>query len=432
MRKVQPESGLIYGLGLLLVLAATWFTYQFVEPAPPRMLSIATGNSDGAYHRFGQQLRDQLSIHGVDLAVVSTDGSVDNLQLLQNREVDVAFIQSGLASSEDYPDLESLGAMYFEPVWIFSNSSVMVNTLRDLKGKKVAIGGTGSGTRSVALRLLAQNGLDESDVSLSSQAGMEAVDALNAGSVDVIISVASISSPMIDALLSAQGVSLISLQRAPAYARREPWLMHQTLPEGVVDLERNLPDQQIELLAVNATLVGTDSLHPALRDLLLQASDAIFSQATLLSAPEHFPSIVGSDFPLSKDAIRYYQSGPPFLQRYLPFWIANLVDRLKLLALPLLALLLPLSRMLPPAYRWAVRKKIYRWYDEVQELDQSASSDTSSAHLQSCVAELRRIENELRGINVPLSYAHELYGLRQHVELLLRQIDERLIGQKTP
>lgn len=425
-RRALRESGTTFGLGFLLVALAIWFTFQFIEPAPPRQLSIATGNADGAYRRFGQQLSEQLAEHDVTLAVVETDGSVDNLQRLKEGSVDIAFVQSGLAKAEDFPEFESLGALYYEPVWVFSRSDLPLRQLNELIGKEVASGGAGSGTRSVALRLLADNGLTESDVTLTKHAGMQAVDALRTGEVDAIISVSSINAPMIDAMLSDSGLSLVSITRAPAYARREPWLTHLTLPEGVMDLARNLPNRTIDLLAVNATLIGKESLHPALRDLLLLAADNVFSEPTLLSAAEQFPSSVGSDFPLSAQAARYHEYGPPFLQRYLPFWIANLVDRLKLLALPLLALLLPLTRVMPPVYRWTVRKKVFRWYDEVQELDQSASEDQTPENLKHCLSELLRIENDVRHVEVPLGYAHELYGLRQHIELLMRQIDQRL------
>lgn len=421
------ESGLVYGLGALLIVAATWFTFQFIEPAPPRSLSIATGSADGAYRAFAKQLQTQLAAEDVTLEIIETDGSVDNLQRLANSEVDVAFLQSGLSNESQNPQLESLGAMYVEPVWIFLRNGISIKHLSDLEGLRVAIGGAGSGSRTVATRLLAGNGLSESDVQLTSDSGLEAVAALQSGDVDALVSVASISAPMIVSLLNIPEVQLLSLERAPAYARREPWMSHLTLPEGVFDLATNIPASTIDLLAVNATLVSTESLHPALRDLLLRAADEVFSVATVFSGTDEYPKAVGSDFAVAAAAERYYEFGPPFLQRYLPFWIANLVDRLKLLALPLLALLIPLSRMLPPAYRWTVRKKIYRWYDEVQSLDQDASDDSSPDNLEACKTGLERIENEVREVEVPLAYAHELYVLRQHIDLLKGQIDQRLL-----
>lgn len=424
--RALKESGIVYGFGAILVAGATWFTFQFVEPAPERQLSIATGSKDGAYLGFGFALKQQLALEDVTLEVIETNGSVDNLQRLNAGEVDVAFLQSGLADPTDYDALESLGSMYFEPVWIFTRKGRGIERLNELLGSRIAVGGAGSGSRIVAKRLLSSNRLSEADVELLDASGMEAVTALESGELDVVISVASVNARMIRALLASSEADLVTLPRAPAYARREPWLTHLTLPEGVVDLNRNVPPVNVDLLAVNATLVTTTELHPALRDLLMRAVDTVFSDSTVLSGVDEFPKASGSEFPLASEANRFYEFGPPFLQRYLPFWVANLVDRLKLLALPLLALLLPLSRMLPPAYRWTVRKKIYRWYEEVQTLDQSASDELTSENLQLCLSELLRIENEVRDIEVPLAYAHELYVLRQHIELLLGQIDQRI------
>lgn len=425
------ESGLVYGLGALLIILATWFTYQFIEPAPPRTLTIATGSVDGAYRAFGKQLQVRLAEEDVTLEIIETDGSIDNLQRLVNEDVDVAFMQSGLSSESQYPQLESLGAMYMEPVWIFLREGLTIDRLPELAGLRVAVGGAGSGSRTVAEKLLQSNGLSEGSVQLTNDSGQGAVAALQRGEVDVLISVSSISAPMIVSLLEAPQIQLMSLDRAPAYARRKPWLTHLTLPEGVVDLARNIPPTRIDLLAVNATLVATESLHPALRDLLLQAADQVFSESTVLSGIDEFPRALGADFEVAKAAERYYEFGPPFLQRYLPFWIANLVDRLKLLALPLLALLIPLSRILPPAYRWSVRKKIYRWYDEVQRIDQEASDDGSLDNLSQSRKQLLRIESEVREVEVPLAYASELYILRQHIELLVAQIDQRVPHEET-
>lgn len=416
------ESGVALGLAIFIVSITTWIALQFIEPAPPRHLTIATGSADGAYRRFGEQLREVLKAHDVTLTVLETEGSIDNLQRLQQGSVDIGFAQSGLASPGDFPTIDAFGAMYFEPVWIFSRSDAPFERLNELTGKTIATGGAGSGTRRVATHLLAENGLTEADITLSEHSGLQAIEALRSGQVDVIVSVASISAPMIETALEDATLSLVSMSRAAAYARREPWLTHLTLPEGVVDLARNLPDQSVDLLAVNATLLGTDTLHPALRDLLLIAADEVFSPATLLSSHDQFPSATGSDFPLNDQARRYHEHGPPFLQRYLPFWVANLIDRFKLLALPLLALILPLSRLMPPAYRWTVRRKIYRWYDQVQDLDQAASEDASPEHLKQCLSELLDIEKDVRQLQVPLSFANELYTLRHHIDMLTKQI----------
>ncbi len=423
--RTLKDSGVVYGLAALLLAIGVWVAFLFVEPAPPRSLSIATGSTDGAYLGFGNALKEELAQDDVEMRVIETNGSVDNLQQLNNGEVDVAFLQSGLATANEYPDLLSLGSVYYEPVWIFTRKGLLVDRLSDLAGARIAVGGAGSGSRIVAKRLLESNQLDETQVVLLEESGLRAVAMLEAGELDALVSVASVNASMIQVLLASSNVELVSLSRAAAYARREPWLTHLTLPEGVIDLNRNVPSATIDLLAVNATLVTSSSLHPALRELLVRGADTVFSNSTVLSRVDEFPSPSGSEFPLAAAAARYYEFGPPFLQRFFPFWIANIVDRLKLLALPLLALLLPLSRLLPPAYRWTVRKKIYRWYEEVQTLDQSAFDERTENNLQRCLSELYRIEDEVRDVEVPLGYAHELYVLRQHIELMQRQIDQR-------
>ncbi|MFK7890927.1 MAG: TAXI family TRAP transporter solute-binding subunit [Granulosicoccus sp.] len=426
-RRNLKEGSLVYGVGALLVAAAFWVTFQFVEPAPPRSLTIATGSPEGAYWRFAKKLQMQLAEHDVELELISTDGSVENLDKLANAQVDVAFLQSGLASADDYPSLQSLGALYNEPLWIFiKDRPNPIERITELTGLKIAIGGVGSGTRLVAEHLLALNRLDDTQLDISELSGSVAAQALIAGEIDVLMSVSSIQTPIIQQLLQQPDVGLVSLDRARAYSRRTQWITELELPEGIIDLNRNTPDRDMRLLAVNATLAGTDDLHPALRDLLLQAVDTVFSESSILSPLDTFPKADGGDFAVAAATRRYYEQGPPLLQRYLPFWIANLIDRLKLLALPLFALMLPLSKVLPPAYKWTVRKKIYRWYDEVQEIDQTAGDEPSMQKLSEYYQRLLRIEENVREIEVPLSYAHELYSLRLHLDLLQGKIGKRL------
>lgn len=424
-KTLLPSLG-VYGGTALLVAAALWVTYQFIEPAPPDRLVLATGNSEGAYHAFGLALAEEFAKEGVTLELRESAGSVENLALLtEDDDVKVAFLQSGIATAEQYPQLRGLASVDFEPLWLFSNREIRLRSIGDLKGLRVAVGAEGSGTRQVALKLLADNALAEPELTLLPLTGSAAVDALMDGSIDAALTISSANAAMVQTLLADPRVQLMSVARAEAYARRDSWFSHLTLPQGVFDLARDRPPETIDLIAVAGTLVATTDLHPALGDLMMRAAAQVAARDTLFARSGRFPSADFLDFPVSADAERYYKYGVPFLLRYLPFWAANLVDRLKLLALPLLALLLPLSRMLPPAYRWTIRKKIYRWYDEVQAIDQSTTQDSSSAALQRCLLELRRIEDEARAIEVPLSYASELYSLRQHIDLLTQQIERR-------
>ena len=430
-RSAGERFAITFG-AVALVAGTLWLTYQFVEPAPPDSLRIATGGSGGAYHAFARELAREFAAEGITLEVIETAGSVDNLARLREREVDIAFVQSGLADAAEYPRFEGLASLYFEPLWVFSTREPRPARIADLKGLRVAAGPDGSGTRRVALQLLESNGIAADELTLLPDTARAAAEALLEGSIDAAMTISSADATMVRTLLGAEGVTLMNFTRAEAYARRYPFFTNLTLPAGVIDLERDLPSRDISLVAAAATLVAHRSLHPALADLSMQAAGRVFARTTLFSAAGRFPSPEFVDFPLSDEATRYYKYGVPFLQRYLPFWAANLIDRLKLLALPLVALLLPLSRLLPPAYRWSVRKKVYRWYAEVQSIDQLAGDDSREATLERCLADLARIEDEAREVAVPLAYAHELYALRLHIDLLSQQIERRLTARRSP
>ena len=431
LRAAPGRFGLV-ALAALVLVAALWITYQFVEPAPPESLTVSTGEPGGAYHRNAALMAETFAAEGIELRLLPSEGSVENLERLGDGAADVAFVQSGLVGGRTgaVPDgIEGLASLYFEPVWIFVRAEERPVRLDALAGRRVAVGRPGSGTRPVALRLLAESGVDEADAELLAMGTDAAADALLAGDIDAAFVISAPEAPVVERLLAADGVLLLDLERAAGWSRRHAWLNDLVLPAGVLDFERDLPPVDVRLLGVAATLVATDDLHPALADLVMRAAGETFRTDSLFSEAGRFPSPDYLDLPVSDEATRYYRYGVPFLQRYLPFWAATLVDRLKLLALPLLALLLPLSRLLPPAWIWTVRKKVFRWYAEVQTCDLSAREDPSPENLRACLAALTRIEDETRGVEVPLGFAHELYALRLHVELLAGQIRRRLDGE---
>jgi hypothetical protein len=224
----------------------------------------------------------------------------------------------------------------------------------------------------------------------------------------------------------------MSFSRATAYTRLHTYLSAITLPEGVIDLQANIPPQDVTLLAPTANLVARTDFHPALVSLLLQVATEVHGTGSLFDAPGSFPDTRHLDLPLDADARRYFRHGPPFLQRYLPFWTANLIDRLKIMLIPLLTLLVPLFKVMPPAYRWQVRKKIYRWYVELRALDIEHPGQQATAQLQELLQRLDAIEADVRNVSVPLSYADELYNLRQHIDLVRAKLLDAQGGQPPP
>lgn len=420
--RTVKEMSKIYGLGLMIVLVAVVAAYQFVEPAPPKTLNIATASSDGAYYSFALQYKALFAKEGIDLNVLETSGSVENLELLEKKQVEVAFVQGGVGSVEEFPDLIGLASLYEEPLIIFVRKGLEIETIADFRGRKIAVGAQGSGTRKIVEQLLVDNELSEDkSIELLPFGSKEGADRLIQGTIDALFLVIRADAEVVENLFSNPEVELVSLQRAEAYSRLHSYLSHIVLVEGVLDLAQNIPDKDYHLIAPSATLVAGADIHPALVDLTMQVAAKVHDGRSPLSVQREYPSPENLDFPLSDEAKRFFEHGPPFLQRYLPLWAASLIDRLKFMILPLLALILPLMKVLPPTYRWRIRSRIYRWYDELHELDVELKKDESKEKLQEAIHVLNEMEQEVREVEVPLSYAEELYNLRLHIDLLRNQ-----------
>ncbi len=359
------------GPAIILALAGCFVAWQFVNPAPPDTITIATGQPGGAYLLFAERYQAVLAREKITLNILETAGSVENLQLLENApdSVDIAFVQGGIASAAGNPGLVSLASLYYEPLWVFYRGAETLTRLTQLQSKRVAAGKPGSGTHAVAMMLLEDNRLQINPAEILSVGGQEAAEALISGRADAAFFVASVQSPRVQQLLRQQDIHLMSFERADAYTRLHHSLSRITLPEGTIDLQENIPPRNTLLLAATANLVVRDDFHSSLVDLLLQAAEEVHGAGSLFDEPGYFPNDQNLIFPLNDRARHYFKHGPSFLQRYLPFWTANLLDRMKVMLIPLLTLLIPLIKIMPPTYRWQARKKVYRWYRELKDLD---------------------------------------------------------------
>jgi TRAP transporter TAXI family solute receptor len=414
----------IYGPAVLLAVVAFGVAYQFVEPAPPDRIVLATGEPDGAYHAFGEKYREILAQHNIDLELRNTGGSAENIALLELEEPDVhvAFVQGGTQSFARTDTLVSLATLYYEPLWIFHRSDIPLQRLTDLAGRRVYVGPADSGIRALALLLLAENSIGPDQLKLSSLTSNEAIEALHADELDVLFMVGSFESSHIGQLLEANGIRLLSLDRAEAYTRRHRFLSRPTLPQGAFELTANLPPSDVSLLAPTANLVARDDLHPALVDLLLLAADRIHGGGTIFARPGEFPSPQYVAFPLSPEARRFFEHGPPFLRRVLPFWAATLVDRLKVMLLPLIALAIPLLRAMPPLYQWRMRARVYHWYKELRIVESNLIESVDPEELNHFRSELDRIDAEVQDVTVPSSYTKDLYHLRMHIDYVREKL----------
>src|SRR5262249_41813350 len=156
-------------------------------------------------------------------------------------DVDVAFVQDGLGSPDKYPDLVSLGSLYYEPIWIFYRGDATFNRLSQLKGKRLAVGETGGGTQVLSEGMLRASGVTEKNSTFLNIGGKASVAALKSGQADAVFFIATADDPLIDQLIEDPSVHLLSLDQAEAIARQFPYLHHLVLPHGSIDLARNFP-----------------------------------------------------------------------------------------------------------------------------------------------------------------------------------------------
>jgi len=422
----RRDIALIFLPLAVLLAVAFWGIAHYVQPAPPKVVVMSTGPIDGAYHVYAQRYKAILAEYGVTLELVGSAGSVENLERLKNGQdgVSLALVQSGLANAENAPGLVTLGSVFYEPTWLFYRGKQTIELGNRLRGKRIAIGIPGSGTRAVALRLLRETGLAGPPTVLREIGGLAAAQALEAGEVDAVFYVAAPDAPGVQRLLTAPGVRLLSTKHAETFARRMPFLHKLTLPEGAIDLARNIPPGDVTLLAATANLVAVEDVHPVIVELLLEAAKKVHGGPGLFQRLGEFPGPHDLDLPLSPDAERFYKSSPSVLRRYLPFWAAVWVNRFVFVAIPLLILAIPIFRGIPALYRWRMRRNIYRWYGELRFTETAVRRGEGDPAAQR--ARLDSIDQRLDRMRVPVAYAAEFYVLRSHVQWVRDLVRESL------
>ena len=410
-------------LAIVVLIAGLVFTYQFVSPAPPRHIVLATGEAGGAYQQFGQLLAESLARDGVEVELRETAGSAENLDLLQRGdEVDLAFVQGGLAQGDTVEGIVTMGTMYLEPLWFFFRNDLAVDSLGDLDRARIALGPSGSGTRAVAARLLAANGIDEDRGNFLDIPTTDIAAGFMDGRVDAAFLIAAPESGVVTDLVRLPGVRFAQINRVDAYTRRYAFLSSVVMPRGVLDLQLDRPATEIRTVAVGAMLATTEEFHPALTDLILVKAGEIFGKHGLLSDAGEFPAPRFTDLPLSHAAQRHYQHGPPFLMRYMPFWAATLVDRIWIMLLPLIGLSVPLAKLVPPAYRWRIRRRLLNKYGELDLVDPRHNPVGDEEDRSKRLQLLDELEGDPILDTMPRSYADDVYKLRRDIDLVRRRL----------
>ena len=418
---------------VFIVIGVLIAAYIYLEPQPPKTVRLATGPAGSAYAEFGRRYATALRANGITVVEQATSGSLDNLRLLREGQADVGFVRGGAADpvADEEAGLTSLGALFYEPLWIFyrqetlpepaparsarpaRRSAPAITSLAQLKDLRVNVGTPGSGVPEVFERMLRANRLDPAQMRLSQLEQAPATEALEAGLLDVVVLASAPQSPLVQRLLRTPGVALVDLGQADAYTRIFPFFSAVDLPRGVVDLAADVPPHDVAMLAATTSLLTREDTHPALRQLFAQAAQGIHSGAGWFNGARDFPNTRTSELPVSPEGDRAINGTPPFWQRFLPFWASNLVERMWLVLGGLIVLLLPLSRVVPPLYTFRVRRRVFRWYARLREIE--ARVDAGTGERDELLDELDELDRVANKVTVPLSYAQELYMLRNNI-----------------
>jgi hypothetical protein len=420
IRDLFVSAGPVVFLVIGLLVAAYWW----LQPQPPKQVTLATGPAGSAYAAFGKRYADAFRPSGIEVVQSPTDGSLDNLQLLRSGKADVAFVRGGSADpkKDEEAGLISLGGLFFEPLWFFyrtdaareiDHKTARLTSLTQFRDLRINVDKAGSGVPDIMDRMFRANDMDPAKLNISHLEQQPATEALLAGMVDVIVLASAPESPLVQQLLRSPDVRLMDFVQSDAYSRRFPFLQPVTLPRGVVDLSTDLPSRNVTLLAAATSLLAREQTHPAIRQLFAQSAQSIHGGAGWFNRAREFPNTRTSELPVSPEGDRAINGTPPFWQRYLPFWASNLIERMWLVLGGLLVLMLPLSRVVPPLYQFRVRRRVFRWYARLRDAETRFEAHKSKP--EEILKELDDLDRRVNKVAVPLSYAEELYALRNNI-----------------
>lgn len=413
---------------LLLAVGLMAAAYWWIDPQPPHSVRLATGPEGSTYALFGKRYAEQLKVQGITVQLIATAGSAENLQLLREGKADVGFVRGGtdIFGDDDEGKLLSLGSLFYEPLWLFyrktkATRKAPITAMPQLARLRLNVDTPGSGVPALMERFLKANRLEAGKLALQHLPPEEASDALEAGRLDAIVLAQASQSRFVHRLLRAPNIALVDLAEADAYSRHFGFLSSVTLPQGVADLAANLPAKDVSMVALTTALLAREDVHPSLRQLFADAAVKLHGEVGWFNRARDFPNTRTSELPVSPEGDQAINGNPPFYKRWLPFWLANLVQRMGLVIGGLLVLLLPLSRVIPPLYQWRVRRRVFRWYALLREIEEHADA-TPPSDPATTLERLDDLDRKVNRVAVPLSYADELYSLRNNIHAARNRI----------
>lgn len=246
-----------------------------------QFLNIATGGTAGTYYPLGGALAELLNqnIKGMNASAQSTGASVANVNMLKDGSVDIAFIQNDIAyyaanGKEMFKDnkvenIRGIAALYPETVQFVTTADKGIKSIADLKGKKVAVGASGSGAEANARQILGAYGLTYDDIDVQYLSFGEAADALKDGNVDVGVVVAGFPTAAIQDLAANKSAALVNIdaEHVDKLKKQYPYFTEITVPKGTYPGQ----EEDVSTVAVKCVIVTTDKLSDDLGEQIVKA-----------------------------------------------------------------------------------------------------------------------------------------------------------------
>jgi len=419
--KSEEVNRRLVGIAAIIVAALTavgiWLTFSLLRPTPPRSVAMAIDPEGSFSAELGNRYRELLARDGIELRLVPSAGAVESMARLREPKsgISIAIIPGGISNHQESPGLVSLGTLFYEPLWLFSRGQHL-ESFEQLQNLRISIGPEGSASHVLALEFLTRVGIiDQKSATLLPLKPQEASAKLLNAEIDAAVLMGALETPAVRRLLIAKGIDLAGIRRADAWVALYPYLNKLVLPAGVANMAENRPPTDVLLIAPKASLVVRGNLHPAIQYLLLEAASQIHSGPGVFHKGGQFPAPESIDLPLSTHARQYYKTGPPFLQRHLPFWLAVLVQQVLALLIPVVGVLYPLLRVSPKIFMSIQTRRVYWLYSELRVLERELATAGDDKDF---IERFDQLEDRASRLWVPASLRPRLYDLRSHIRLV--------------
>ena len=403
-----------------IVLAVLYIIYRLVDPLPPRHFAIAAGIPGTGYDVVARQYARILARDGVDLEVRNYASAIEHFDVLRDATspVQAALTTFGFTQPSDAATLYSLGGISDTAIFLFYKNAEPITRFAQFRGKRLSIGMPRTALRTLMLDVLKATGALDDSIRLSDLDYREAIDALIAGEIDVAMVATQIDDSLLQRALGAPGIQLMNVAQAEAIAKTVPGLKHVVLWRGLISLDRDIPDSDIDLLALRNRLLVRKDLHPALQYLLLEAMREVHGAPGPFNRLGEFPAEQPNDLPLSPTAQAFYRSGPTFWQRYTSFWLTSLLNRIVFFVIPIVAMLIPIIGFAPRFYRWLYVRRIDQLHRALGNLERDLAQSADTCRFVEYQTRIAEIESSVRLLKVARPFEVDLQRLRIHLRLV--------------